>query len=343
VKAPVKERMMLKKLKPCRNFATDRHCAAGSACAFAHGDDDFAYVQINKDERTFMSALELTRGAINALRWHQSPPICRTGTRQPDLRWCTRDATHKEGCKYGKACFFAHANKTLRKLRTASKWLCPACAYVNGNDPAVCGGAGCQMERPDVLFPCDDCGVRRVEEDSMCPVCRREKGPDGSDVDDDDRMSVDSDSKSVVTVVSLTSSHASSSTQATSPSLDSEDEDDDTRSTVSAPNPRAFPANMLNSATHGKRGPFNSLPILTAKDTVVSMLYERRVIICKAETGSGKTTQLPQYFADALDKFPQAVVCTQPRQLAAVTISQRVEKVGGVFECVLKCKKFRYD
>ena len=44
-----------------------------------------------------------------------------------------------------------------------------------------------------------------------------------------------------------------------------------------------------------------------------------QVAIVVAETGSGKTTQLPQYCAE---EFDGTIVCTQPRALAAIDISK---------------------
>ena len=40
-----------------------------------------------------------------------------------------------------------------------------------------------------------------------------------------------------------------------------------------------------------------------------------------AETGSGKTTQIPQYCAEM---FGGIVACTQPRVMAAVSIAKRI-------------------
>jgi HrpA-like RNA helicase len=52
------------------------------------------------------------------------------------------------------------------------------------------------------------------------------------------------------------------------------------------------------------------LPVFDAKSEFIVRLREERLLILTAETGSGKTTQLCQYAADAFDGH---VVCTQPR------------------------------
>jgi HrpA-like RNA helicase len=65
-----------------------------------------------------------------------------------------------------------------------------------------------------------------------------------------------------------------------------------------------------------------ALPILTAKDQFIKRLKEDKFVVIKAETGSGKTTQLPQYAAEAFQTGQ--IVCTQPRAIAAISIAQRI-------------------
>ncbi|CAF1228802.1 unnamed protein product [Adineta steineri] len=63
------------------------------------------------------------------------------------------------------------------------------------------------------------------------------------------------------------------------------------------------------------------LPILASKDEFCQRLKEKRILIVSAETGSGKSTQLPQY---AAEYFNGLVVCTQPRVVAAISLARRV-------------------
>ena len=53
-------------------------------------------------------------------------------------------------------------------------------------------------------------------------------------------------------------------------------------------------------------------------------------MIIEGETGSGKTTQLPQYLYEAgFCKDGKRIGCTQPRRVAAMSVAARVsEEVG---------------
>lgn len=63
---------------------------------------------------------------------------------------------------------------------------------------------------------------------------------------------------------------------------------------------------------------------------------DEQVIVITGETGSGKTTQLPQFLLEHAAEREQdcSILCTQPRRLAAMSIAERVafergESVGG--------------
>lgn len=56
-----------------------------------------------------------------------------------------------------------------------------------------------------------------------------------------------------------------------------------------------------------------------------------QVLIIEGETGSGKTTQLPQYLHEAgYTKGGKKVGCTQPRRVAAMSVAARVAEEMGV-------------
>ncbi len=70
-----------------------------------------------------------------------------------------------------------------------------------------------------------------------------------------------------------------------------------------------------------------TLPITKHKRQIVYALEHYSIIIIVGETGSGKSTQIPQILYDhgwCDDGY--SIVCTQPRRIAAQTISQRVSQ-----------------
>jgi ATP-dependent helicase HrpA len=69
----------------------------------------------------------------------------------------------------------------------------------------------------------------------------------------------------------------------------------------------------------------DALPISAYKQEILSTIASNSVTIIKAETGAGKTTQVPQYLLEAGYRF----VITQPRVLAARSIAQRVASEYG--------------
>ncbi|ORX35989.1 P-loop containing nucleoside triphosphate hydrolase protein [Kockovaella imperatae] len=73
-----------------------------------------------------------------------------------------------------------------------------------------------------------------------------------------------------------------------------------------------------------------SLPIYEFRDELLKAIAEHQVLVVVAETGSGKTTQLPQYLHEAgYTKNGMKVGCTQPRRVAAMSVAARVaEEVG---------------
>ena len=95
---------------------------------------------------------------------------------------------------------------------------------------------------------------------------------------------------------------------------------------------RATKRRRPNAAAHQ----LSNLPIYAYKDRLLAAIKSKPVLIVVGETGSGKTTQLPQYICDAgLARQGNKMICvTQPRRVAAVTVATRVasergEKIGG--------------
>jgi len=86
-----------------------------------------------------------------------------------------------------------------------------------------------------------------------------------------------------------------------------------------------------------------ALPITARKDEIVAAIRERQVVIIAGETGSGKTTQLPKMCLEAGLGIEAKIGCTQPRRIAALSISQRVaEELGVNWGREVGCK-IRFD
>lgn len=57
---------------------------------------------------------------------------------------------------------------------------------------------------------------------------------------------------------------------------------------------------------------------------MLQLIRDNQVIIMVGETGSGKTTQLPQYLHEIGYTKMGKVGCTQPRRVAAMSVAARV-------------------
>jgi ATP-dependent RNA helicase TDRD9 len=59
---------------------------------------------------------------------------------------------------------------------------------------------------------------------------------------------------------------------------------------------------------------------------VISMIESNQVTVVQGATGSGKTTQVPQYILDHYAKSGRYcnIIVTQPRRIAAISIARRV-------------------
>ncbi|KAF0094549.1 MAG: ATP-dependent helicase HrpA [Puniceicoccaceae bacterium 5H] len=66
------------------------------------------------------------------------------------------------------------------------------------------------------------------------------------------------------------------------------------------------------------------LPITARADEIIGLLQEHPVLVIAGETGSGKTTQLPKMCLAAGFGVSGAIACTQPRRVAALSVSQRI-------------------
>jgi HrpA-like RNA helicase len=76
-----------------------------------------------------------------------------------------------------------------------------------------------------------------------------------------------------------------------------------------------------------------SLPAAKARCEFLAVLDQSQVIIVVGETGSGKTTQVPNFILENASQLGHGgevnIICTQPRRIAAVSVADRVAKERG--------------
>lgn len=81
------------------------------------------------------------------------------------------------------------------------------------------------------------------------------------------------------------------------------------------------------------------LPISSRKDQILDFLRGHPVVIVTGETGSGKTTQLPRICLEAGQGVYGRIACTQPRRVAALSVSRRIaEELGVTWGREVGCK-----
>ncbi|KAH9059630.1 P-loop containing nucleoside triphosphate hydrolase protein [Lactarius vividus] len=106
--------------------------------------------------------------------------------------------------------------------------------------------------------------------------------------------------------------------------------------------PRNVTAKQVQGVVEGNENPFTRLPhspqyrkILEARkklpvfaqmDEFYKMFTKHQIIVMVGETGSGKTTQIPQFvvYSDMPQTKNKIVACTQPRRVAAMSVAKRV-------------------
>ena len=71
-----------------------------------------------------------------------------------------------------------------------------------------------------------------------------------------------------------------------------------------------------------------ALPVWQHKDAICEAVLKHDIVLIIGHTGSGKTTQIPQYLMDLYDRMNnnQMIVCTQPRRVAVTSVAARVVK-----------------
>ena len=81
----------------------------------------------------------------------------------------------------------------------------------------------------------------------------------------------------------------------------------------------------------------NELPIVTEEQRIMESIYNNQIVIICGATGSGKTTQIPQFlyeagFGDSKSPYSGMIGITQPRRVAAVSMAKRVQEELGNLE-----------
>ncbi|KAJ5653803.1 ATP-dependent RNA helicase DHX8 [Penicillium lividum] len=72
-----------------------------------------------------------------------------------------------------------------------------------------------------------------------------------------------------------------------------------------------------------------TLPVFKFRKALLDAVADNQIMVVVGDTGSGKTTQLTQYLAEAGYGNKGIIGCTQPRRVAAMSVAKRVaEEVG---------------
>ncbi|CAM4555072.1 unnamed protein product [Leuciscus chuanchicus] len=74
-----------------------------------------------------------------------------------------------------------------------------------------------------------------------------------------------------------------------------------------------------------------SLPIFPYREDLLAAIKHHQMLVIEGETGSGKTTQIPQYLVeDGYTEGGMKIGCTQPRRVAAMSVAARVAQEMNV-------------
>ena len=71
---------------------------------------------------------------------------------------------------------------------------------------------------------------------------------------------------------------------------------------------------------------YKSLPVYEQKQRILDTLKENQVIVVQSPTGSGKTTQIPVILHEAGYSENGVIAVTQPRRIAALSVSEFISK-----------------
>ena len=71
---------------------------------------------------------------------------------------------------------------------------------------------------------------------------------------------------------------------------------------------------------------YQALPVYAQKQRILDSLAQNQVIVVQSPTGSGKTTQIPVILHEAGYSQNGIIAVTQPRRIAALSVSEFIAK-----------------
>lgn len=88
---------------------------------------------------------------------------------------------------------------------------------------------------------------------------------------------------------------------------------------------------------------YKSLPVYEQKERILEALKNNQVIVVQSPTGSGKTTQIPVILHEAGYDSNGMIAVTQPRRIAALSVSEFISKQLGTTYPGLVGYKMRFE
>ncbi|KAG7195702.1 putative ATP-dependent RNA helicase dhr2 [Scheffersomyces spartinae] len=122
--------------------------------------------------------------------------------------------------------------------------------------------------------------------------------------------------------------HIKSSSKRHQPKVVSLDSDDDDEGDFFNPK-NVVSKSQLQARAQALLDIRQDLPIYQHKDEILRHVNENSVTVIIGETGSGKSTQIPQFLMDGVSNDKRQIAVTQPRRVAAATLAKRVSEEHG--------------
>ncbi|MBQ3836998.1 MAG: ATP-dependent RNA helicase, partial [Treponema sp.] len=88
---------------------------------------------------------------------------------------------------------------------------------------------------------------------------------------------------------------------------------------------------------------YKKLPVYEQKQKILDCLEQNQVIVVQSPTGSGKTTQIPVILHEAGYSQNGVIAVTQPRRIAAISVSEFISKQLGTTYPGLVGYKMRFE